>query len=70
MQAEPNSLHSEIMRKEALRLPRLPIQKRRGGGGVGGGGVVHLVTSHSPSPNEALSSPEFLCLCRRRHCHC
>ena len=67
MQAEPNSLHSEIMRKEALRLPRLPI-KRRGGGG-GGGGVVHFVTSHSPSPSEALSSPELLCLCRRRHCH-
>ena len=35
MQAEPNSLHSEIMRKEAIRLPHLPI-KRRGGGGGGG----------------------------------
>ena len=35
MQAEPNSLHSEIMRKEALRLSRLPT-KREGGGGGGG----------------------------------
>ena len=38
MQAEPNSLHSEIMRKEALRLPRLPIKRRTGEGGGGGGG--------------------------------
>ena len=38
MQAEPNSLHSEIMRKEALRLPRLPIKRSGGGGGGGGGG--------------------------------
>ena len=37
MQAEPNSLHSEIMRKEALRLPCLPIKRRKGGGGGGGG---------------------------------
>ena len=33
MQAERNSLHREIMRKEALRLPRLPIKRRGGGGG-------------------------------------
>ena len=33
MQAEPNSLHSEIMRKEALRLPRLPIKSKGGEGG-------------------------------------
>ena len=39
MQAKPNSLHSEIMRKEALRLPRLPIKKKEGGGGGGGGGL-------------------------------
>ena len=46
MQAEPNSLHSEIMRKEALRLPRLPIKRGGGGGGGRGGGGVGCPFGH------------------------
>ena len=49
MQAEPNSLHSEIMRKEALRLPRFPI-KRRGGGGGGGVGWLSIWSLHILPP--------------------
>ena len=50
MQAEPNSLHSEIMRKEALRLPRLPIKIRGWGGGGGGGGGLSIWSLHILPP--------------------